>query len=1029
MSNKSDFQNEKQAHWQSYDVKERVDLEAIQNQEFYTSPDPLIERIKSGVYDRKSFLQLMGASVAMTTLNCVRKPVEKIIPYVKQPEEIKHGSSLFYSSTCKGCSAGCGILVRTKDGRPLKLEGNPDHPLNRGALCASGQAEIFDLYDPERARQPFQIAGRENKEIASSWDALDAAVKKVLTDKPGKTRVLSNPINSSSTKEVIDKFIQSTGGGKFYSFSFTSPEAVIALANEKSYGKAIVPQYRFDRAKVIVSIDADFLGTWISPVEFTKQFSKRRTIKHDTGEINTLYSIESMPSVTGSNADLRVPIKAGDGRKVVYAIALALKDQGANVPAPVSNYQLDTLVAETGISKDSIQKIATSLWNAKGSSLVVAGGVSAQTEDAVDLQVAVNMLNSLLGNDGVTIDSKNPRSEDTANSFKNLNALIEELKAGEVGLLVINDINLEYLMPLAGWKDLLSKAGTVVTVSDRLDETAKLSHWLAPVNHFLESWGDAEPVKGVVSVQQPTIRPLFDTRSLEDMLLKWSGNSANFYSVIKDKYTAKLGGNAAWEDFLRKGVDGSLSKEQGTGRAFNSSALTELKETSKDVTVALYETVALGDGSGANNSMRQELPDPITKVTWDNFVAISPALALELSIQSNDLVKVKVGNEELTLPAQIQPAMHSKTIGIAIGYGRTSAGKVGNGVGQNAYRFVKLGELPQFAGMPVTISKTGKTYKLATTQDHHMMNPTATIGKKNTMGLLKPYDKDRPLIQSTTFDKWLVKKDSGIAEPEIPVILDGNGNKVKARGENKDFNYHSHKWGLNIDLTLCTGCAACVIACQVENNIPVVGRDEVRVGREMHWIRIDRYYIGDPEKPESMQIAHQPVMCQHCDNAPCETVCPVSATMHGHEGTNDMVYNRCVGTRYCSNNCPYKVRRFNWMNHWKGLDTTKAPRYLGLNPDVTVRSRGVMEKCTFCAGRVAEKKIAAKNEGRDLLKDGEVKTACQETCPAGAITFGNTKDTESKVAKHSMDERSYRILDFLNVKPAVSYLTRVRNNV
>lgn len=1020
------FQSEKKAHWQSYETKDRVDLKDIQNQEFYTSPDPIINRIKTGQFDRKSFLKLMGASIAMTSLNCVRKPTEKIVPYVKQPEEIKHGHSLYYASTCKGCSASCGTLVRVKDGRPLKLEGNPEHPGNKGSLCASGQASMFDLYDPERARQPYSI--KDGKANESSWEKLDAAIKKVLTEKPGKTRVFSSPINSPSTKEVINKFLQAAGGGELYEFDFTSPELAIALAAEKSYGKAIVPNYRFDRAKVVVSIDADFLGTWISPVEFTRQFSKRRNIKHDTQDINTFYAIESMPSVTGSNADLRVPIKPGDARKVVYAIALALKDLGIAIPDAVSSYQLDKLVADTGVSKDAILKIAKSLSEAKGASLVVAGGVSAQTEDAVDLQIAVNMLNSALLNDGFTIDSNAYRSDTAGDYTKNLNKLKEELSSSSVGLLLINDINLEYLMPLMGWKDLIAKAGLSVTISERLDETAKISNWLAAVNHFLESWGDAEAVKGTVSIQQPTIRPLFDTKSLEDMLLSWAGEKSNFYTYLKEKYSAKVGGQSGWEDLLRKGVIADTSKDGSTGRPFNAGSLAPLKDGSKDVTLALYETVALGNGKGANNSMRLELPDPITKVTWDNFLAIPLALATELGIKSNDVVTVQVDKQEIQLPAQIQPAMHNKAVAIAIGYGRTSAGSVGNGVGKNAYTFVKMGEIPQFSGLPVKISKTGKTYRLASTQDHHMMNPTAVLGKKNTFGLLKAYDKDRPLIQSTSFAAWQKKKDSGIAEPEIPTIKDGNGKNMKSRGMNNDYNYHSHKWGLSIDLTLCTGCSACVIACQVENNIPSVGRNEIRVGREMHWIRIDRYYIGDPEKPESMEIAHQPVMCQQCDNAPCETVCPVSATMHSHEGINEMIYNRCVGTRYCSNNCPYKVRRYNWMAHWNGMDSIKAPRYLGLNPDVTVRSRGVMEKCTFCASRLAEKKIQAKNEGRDLLKDGEVKTACQETCPANAITFGNTNDKESKVSKSMEDERSYRILDFLNVKPSVSYMTRVRNN-
>jgi molybdopterin-containing oxidoreductase family iron-sulfur binding subunit len=453
----------------------------------------------------------------------------------------------------------------------------------------------------------------------------------------------------------------------------------------------------------------------------------------------------------------------------------------------------------------------------------------------------------------------------------------------------------------------------------------------------------------------------------------------------------------------------------------------KLADKSKGLTLALYETVALGDGSNANNATLQELPDPISKVTWDNFIGISPALAEKEGIKSNDVITVKLADKSITLPALIQPGLQMNTLAVAVGYGRTKSGKVGNGIGKNAFELASVVENKLvYAGLSVSgIEKVGKTYKLATTQDHHMMNPTSTPGQSAKGGLYKPYDKDRPLIQTTSYEDFVKNPESGKAPSEFPV-LQIDGKDVDAKGMNSGHKYNGYRWGMTVDLTLCTGCSACVTACQIENNIPVVGRDEVRVGREMHWIRIDRYYIGDASKPETLEIAHQPVMCQHCENAPCETVCPVAATVHGSEGTNDMVYNRCVGTRYCSNNCPYKVRRFNWMLHWKDKDPQREPRHLALNPEVTVRTRGVMEKCTFCSSRIAEKKIKAKNEGR-TLKDGELKTACQETCPADAISFGNTNDPEAQVTKNRNDKRAYKILDFLNVLPQVSYMTRVRN--
>ncbi|NUM41102.1 MAG: 4Fe-4S dicluster domain-containing protein, partial [Leptospiraceae bacterium] len=1009
------FQKEKKSHWQSYETKDSKELKTLQKTEYYTSPDPIIEKIKTGKTDRKTFLKLMGASSAMLTLNCVRRPVEKIVPYVNAPEFIKPGASNYYTSVCGGCSAGCGMLVRTRDGRPLKLEGNPDHPVSKGALCVTGQTSIMDLYDPDRAKEPFRI--ENGKATAIDWAKLDLAIKEKLNTTKNKTRILTGGLNSPSTISLIAEFLKSVGGGKHYESDSTSPEDAISIGQEISYGKGLVPNYRFDLAKVIVSVDSDFLGTWISPVEFTKGFSKGRNLKEGQKSFNKLISVESFPTVTGSNADERVVLKPGHQKKFLLALAIELSKLGTKGNIP--NLSSADLAKEIGVELSVIEKIAKDLNSHKGESLVVAGGTTAQTQDAIEIQVAVNMLNSILGNDGKTIDHVSNRRDSKTNYAKNLEELKKELEKGEVGVLFIQGVNLAYEHPNTDWKTLLSKAALVVSLSDRLDETALLSGYLATSTHFLESWGDSESVRGVIAIRQPTIRPLFNYRSFEDSLIQWAGGSLlggkNFYEILKNTYSKKTN----WENLLREGVivnSSELSRVK-PARGFKGSLSNDSTKID-GLSLVLYTTVAMGDGSGANNSFRQELPDPITKVTWDNFVAISPVLGKKLDIRSNDLVKVKTSNgKEITLSAQIQPAMHSEAVGVALGYGRTAAGKVGNGVGQNSYLLAVSGNNGnQYSGISVTLEKTGKKYKLATTQDHHMMNPSPVAGTKW---------EERPLIQSASFQDYLKKPDAGIVKEEIPMISI-NGVKTPARGLNPVHEYKGNKWGLSVDLSLCTGCGACVVACQVENNIPAAGRNEVRVGREMHWLRIDRYYIGDPEKPETMEIAHQPVMCQHCDSAPCETVCPVAATTHGQEGTNDMVYNRCVGTRYCSNNCPYKVRRYNWMNHWVDTPDSRAPKHLAFNPDVTVRTRGVMEKCTFCAGRVAERKIQAKNEGRNL-KDREIRTACEETCPADAIVFGNTNDPESKVSKYRKDPRSYTILDFLNIGPQVGYMTRIRN--
>ncbi|MCB1140797.1 MAG: 4Fe-4S dicluster domain-containing protein [Leptospiraceae bacterium] len=1023
MSEKSNFQEEKKSHWQSYESKDRKDLKEVQNQEFFTSPDPIISRIKTGEYDRKTFLKLMGASTAMLTVNCLPQKPEKIVPYVDKPEYMTPGLSNYYASTCGGCSAGCGTLVKTKDGRPLKLEGNPNHPLNKGSLCAQGQASLLNLYDPDRAQTPLKIENGNGSKLA--WKDLDDAIKKALTENPGKTRILTAPINSPGTKRVVSDFLSAVGGGKHYEYDAISPEEAIAIANEISYGKAIVPNYRFDKAKVILSLDADFLGTWISPVEFSRQFSSKRQLDGQNSKYNQLIMVDTMLSVTSSVADVRIPVRPGDVRRIGLGIAKAISELGGSSFGQLDSISVSDICKELDIQETVVRSVAKLLWDAKGESLVVGGGTSSQTSEAIDLQILVNLLNSQLDNDGKAVDSVATRTG-SANYSSNLKSLEAELNSGEVGVLFIYDTNLLYQLPeTSGWDKLLSKAKMIVSLSDRLDETSKKAHYLAPTNHFLESWGDRESVAGVISIQQPTIQPLFSTRSLEDSFINWAGGelsgSKSYYEYLKSYYSKSTN----WVNFLRGGTLGNpdLTGVRGS-RGFKGS-ITPLSKREDGMKLALYTTVALGDGKHANNSVLQELPDPVTKVTWDNFIALSPSTAANRGIQSNDVLKVRIpkSGEEIILPAQIQPGLNKDTIAIAIGYGRTSVGKVGNGVGKNSFSLAtyKDGKLV-LAGQIVEIEKTGKKYKLATTQEHHMMNPGSPLGTKWH---------DRPLIQHTNLVDYMKNPESGKAPDEFPMITDKSKSDkpFPARGFNPEYEYKGYRWGMSIDLTACTGCSACVVACHIENNIPVVGRDEVRVGREMHWIRIDRYYIGDSSKPETIEIGHQPVMCQHCENAPCETVCPVAATTHSSEGTNDMVYNRCVGTRYCSNNCPYKVRRYNWMEHWRdGKDMARSPRQLAFNPEVTVRSRGVMEKCTFCSSRVAEKKIRAKNEGR-LLKDGELKSACQETCPTDAIFFGNINDKDSKVTMKSNDPRSYRILDFLNVKPQVAYLTRVRNYV
>jgi MoCo/4Fe-4S cofactor protein with predicted Tat translocation signal len=1025
----STFQKEKKSHWQSYELKGTQEERELQKQEFFTSPDPIIAKIKSGNFDRKTFLKLMGASVALTSLNCVRKPVEKIVPYINlnkpndeiaQYDFVKHGHSYHYASVCGSCSAGCGTLVKARDGRPLKLEGNPNHPISQGGLCSSGQASIFDLYDPDRIKEVGKV--QSGKVGPSDWIALGKEVKKVLEAQKGKTRILSKPLNSPSSKSLVDDFLSAVGGGKVYETELSFLEDAISTGQELSYGKAIVPNYHFDKARVILSIDADFLGTWLSPVQFQKDFAKRRTLVQGKGDVNTFIACEVNPTTTGSNADQRIPIKPGDQRKFALTVAKALSDLGLSGATGVSGINVELTAKELGISAELIRSTAKSLNSARGASLVVAGGAQAGTKDAIGLQIAVNMINSMLGNDGKTIDSSSVRKDGKTNYYSNLLALKKELDAGQVGLLILNETNLFYNLPNAKeWAESLHKAALVLYVSFKADETSPYVNYVVPKSHFLESWSDSSPVTGLFAVQQPTIRPIFQSKSFEDCLIGWAGGtvsgSSNFYEYIQTKWK----GRGNWDDNLRTGFYTSslagLKADRGA-RSFRGS-IAPLEPSTSGLTLAFYHSLAIKEGEQSNISLLQELPDPISKVTWDNYLAISPVAAAELGVETNDLVQVTVNGQSIELSAYVQPGLHKDALAIALGYGRNGVGKVGDGVGKSVTHLLLQNENGLVtSGFSAKVEKLGKKYKLATTQTHNMMSPGVMMGSKW---------QDRPLILSAKIQEFKENPRSGIPEPEIPKILK-DGKLVNAVGANPGFEYKGYRWGMAIDLTQCTGCGACVTACSIENNVPAVGRDEVRLGREMHWLRIDRYFIGDPNKPESLEIAHQPVMCQHCENAPCETVCPVAATVHGSEGTNDMVYNRCVGTRYCSNNCPYKVRRFNWMEHWTGTEKAKAPRHLGLNPSISVRSRGVMEKCNFCAARVAEKKINAKNLGRKL-QDGEIQSACQETCPSNAIVFGDINNPESKVSKLIKDPRSYKILEYLNVGPSVSYLSRIRSTI
>ena len=1035
MSENSHDHNEEQAappketdsrYWRSLEQwSGDPEFQKLAETEFQSSPLREESASEEG-WARRDFLKLMGASLAMTTAGCIRRPVQKIVPYNKQPEEVTIGVSNFYTSTYFDGAEGLGILVRTREGRPLKIEGNPQHPLNKGGTSARAQASILSLYDPERLQGPKRQLqnsdvknpkGEVTRARRTSFDAInvkyeeaDEAIVKIL--KKGNVAVLTGHLPGPAARQVVADFSTAFGATHhvWEPLSFDD----ISEGSKASYGDAAVPFYRFDKAKVIVSVDCDFIGTWMAPTTFSHQFTSQRK---DPKTMNKLVAFDSAYSLTGANADVRVRIKPSQQLLVVMGLAheiIVKKGQtrfAGNSSIKSALEPFAGAAGKLGVEAALFERLAEDLAKNRGSSLIVAGGMAAQTAHARDLQVAVNFLNSALENDGSTVDATGGFRSLTGSQAA-LQRLIEDMEAGKVTSLVIHRTNPMYASAdPARFAKALQKVELVVYTGDRSDETGRYADYILPDHHPMEGWGDSEFAAGVYAIQQPTIRPMYDTRSFGLTLMTWGyiadqgpkdyKSLETYYDYVRSVWRgdvlAKAGKgksfDAFWDDALQKGFVGTETPGNGSSaRSFKADALTSIKAPAgAEYELVLYPTVLFMDGTLANVSWLHETPDPITKIVWDNYASVSIATAEKLKLKEGDMIEIKVGEKSAKLPTHIQPGLHDGVVAVAVGYGRTAAGKVGNGIGLNVYGLAtptKTGVV--FSGQAATITKTGSNYKLAATQSHHVME-------------------GRQIVAEATLNQYNKDEGAGIHKHPIFSLWDGHA-------------YNGHKWGMAVDLNVCTGCAACQVACQSENNIPVVGKKYVLQGREMHWLRIDRYYTGDPA---NAQMVFQPVMCQQCDNAPCETVCPVLATVHTSEGLNDMVYNRCVGTRYCSNNCPYKVRRFNWFNFTKNIE---KPLHLALNPDVTVRSRGVMEKCTFCVHRIKAGKAQASLEKR-TLKDGDIKTACQQACPTGGIVFGDLNDEKSEVAKiFKTNKRAYALLEEFHAAPAVRYLTKIRNN-
>ncbi len=1021
-------------HWVSLeeltpDYWNNAEEQTRRGQEFYFKPVETLEAIEKSDKDgvsRRDFLTVMGASMAMASFACARRPVNKIIPYVVQPQEVTPGVPLYYAST-SDCGK-YGILVKTREGRPIKIEGNEEHPVNKGSLNTRGQASVLSLYDPDRLKGPQKGAA------GISWAEFDKETLAALQTAK-RVRLVSGPKTGPSVRRAVKEFLSAFPDGQWIEVD-PSNSGEVEAGQEASFGTHVFPTYYFEQAEVVLSVGADFLNAWGDELENSARWAKRRKLLKKTDEFSKLFVAEGMLSVTGSNADLRLPLLSGGEAAFLAAVAQELivnqKKTKYAVNTDVTNalkaVSMEQLLAKAGgVSKDQVKKLANELYEARGKSIVVGGGSAV-------VQTLVNLLNSALENEGKTVDASDSiESNSRLNRLASLAAELESIDA-----VIFWNVNPVYFMPnSAKFVEGLKKVKTVISFASSVDETALASNYIGALSHSLESWGDAKPRNSVVSLQQPTIAPLYNTRSFEEQILAWSKqglkagglagstSSGNFYDYVKENWKQSLfaaNGKGQtfldfWENTLQKGVllTGTPAKKSREFRvrdfasvkteleSIPTSAVTQMKSgpvtEASGVMMELYEKTSMGNGSMANNAWLQEMPDPITTITWDNYLNVGVTLAKELGLETNDVVKVKAGDVVVEVPVNVQPGLNKGTVALAVGYGRTAAGKIGTGVGANAYKFASLDVERglKTRGIAVSVIKTGKKYQLASTQKHNQ-----------TEG--------RPVVNDITYDQY--KKDSTAAVHSDPHLR----LKEVPSMWTPPFDYakQPYRWGMAIDVNACTGCGACIIACQAENNIPVVGRDRVRMGRQMHWIKIDRYYSGDADQPS---VLFQPMMCQHCENAPCETVCPVVATSHSEDGLNQMTYSRCVGTRYCQNNCPYKVRRFNFFDHWKDY---KDAANMAWNPEVTVRSRGIMEKCSFCVQRINVAKSTAKDKGTKI-KDADLKTACQQTCSTDAIVFGNINDPESEVSKLQKNDRAYRVLEILNVKPVVSYLTKIRN--
>jgi Fe-S-cluster-containing dehydrogenase component len=955
---------------------------------------------EGGGFGRRGFLFGGLATALLAVEGCARRPVENILPYTRAPEYALPGMPLHYATVRAHRGEAIGLLVENHEGRPTKLEGNPDHPASLGKTDLLTQASILELYDPDRSTSPMKGGA------ASTWPAFEAFFKDTLAkyaaDGGAKLRILAQPTNSPTLVRLRDMVQAKLPHARVHTWAPVN-ETNVREGARIAFGQPVSTLYDYGLARVILSLDSDFLQTEPGMVRATKLYAKGRHLSSPNDTMSRLYVVEPSLTTTGANADHRLRLPAREVERYLLALCKELASHpGVDLAAAAPAFS--NAVPPAGVSEKWIKVVAGELAKNRGRGVVVVG-----SRQPARVHALAHALNYALGNSGTTVSHYPVVDAAETDLVADLKSLAADLDAGRVETLLILGGNPVYDAPgdvKLGEK--LSKAPHTIHLSDRVDETSAKCEWHLPRAHELETWGDQRSLDGTLAIQQPMIAPLHGGRSDIELLAFVAGEAGGGHDLVRGSMKAgaasALAFDAQWKAALAKGLfAGAAPRPFGAlaARAAEAAASFPVVPPARalgpdNLEINFQPDPKLFDGRFGNNPWLLELPDPMTRITWDNAAYFSPVTAKALGVASGDVVQIaREGSQTIEIPAWILPGHADNTVTLSLGWGRTAAGRYGKGAGFDVNPLRHSSALGFADGARIT--KTGKKYDLAQTQEHNSME-------------------GRPIAIDATLEQYR-------ATPEFAQYRSPD---LKTLPLWDPVNYNAHKWGMSIDLSACTGCGSCVIACQSENNIASVGKEQVTKNREMHWIRIDRYFLGTDENEPA--VALQPLACVQCEDAPCENVCPVNATAHSQEGLNDMAYNRCIGTRYCANNCPYKVRRFNYLDWNKEFREARMKvRGLLFNPDVTVRMRGVMEKCTYCVQRIQEGKIASKREGNRPIKDGEIVSACAQACPADAIVFGDLNDPSSRVARLAKVDRRYKLLSELGTRPRTTYLGKIRN--